>query len=660
MSIRNRELSQFGSFIYIDDATKTVGIATTATPYVGIGTTNASHKLTVVGNTNLNGNVDISGNTNITGIVTATKFYGDGSTLNNVTAIVVDGWIFNSSGIHTLSNVGIGTTNPTEKLTVSGDISATGIITSAGTITSGIVTASRFVSTVSSGTAPLTVNSTTLVTNLNADLIQGRTPPVGDFVGSSDSQTLTNKTLQSPVINGTGLQISGSTSGITTLSAQLVASGTILLPAISGIGTVVTTADVGTITSGMIANSSIVNADIAVGAGITYGKLSLTNSLVNADIAVGAGITYGKLSLTNSLVNADISATAAIANSKLANSTISGVSLGSDLNALSLGTYLSYTAGTTYNGSTARTLNISASNTYSAGTSNIVARDSSGNFSAGTITATLSGTATNATNVNLTSGASTSNFVIFSEAATGNQPLKTDAGLTYNASTNILGASISGTATNATNVTLTASTTASAFKVPFANTTVSTTGNYGLLQDSTATFTYNPSTNTLTCGTFSGALFGNADTATNATTAGTADALNISNNYRVNSFGVGTNASGTAGEIRATSNITAYYSDDRLKTKLGNIENALEKVCSLNGFYYEANEVAQKLGYKVKREVGVSAQEVEKILPEIVTGAPIDEQYKTIYYDKLIPLLIESIKELREEVKILKEKLGEN
>ena len=638
MSIRNRELSQFGSFIYIDDATKTVGIATTATPYVGIGTTNASHKLTVVGNTNLNGNVDISGNTNITGIVTATKFYGDGSTLNNVTAIVVDGWIFNSSGIHTLSNVGIGTTNPTEKLTVSGDISATGIITSAGTITSGIVTASRFVSTVSSGTAPLTVNSTTLVTNLNADLIQGRTPPVGDFVGSSDSQTLTNKTLQSPVINGTGLQISGSTSGITTLSAQLVASGTILLPAISGIGTVVTTADVGTITSGMIANSSIVNADIAVGAGITYGKLSLTNSLVNADI----------------------SATAAIANSKLANSTISGVSLGSDLNALSLGTYLSYTAGTTYNGSTARTLNISASNTYSAGTSNIVARDSSGNFSAGTITATLSGTATNATNVNLTSGASTSNFVIFSEAATGNQPLKTDAGLTYNASTNILGASISGTATNATNVTLTASTTASAFKVPFANTTVSTTGNYGLLQDSTATFTYNPSTNTLTCGTFSGALFGNADTATNATTAGTADALNISNNYRVNSFGVGTNASGTAGEIRATSNITAYYSDDRLKTKLGNIENALEKVCSLNGFYYEANEVAQKLGYKVKREVGVSAQEVEKILPEIVTGAPIDEQYKTIYYDKLIPLLIESIKELREEVKILKEKLGEN
>jgi hypothetical protein len=50
-------------------------------------------------------------------------------------------------------------------------------------------------------------------------------------------------------------------------------------------------------------------------------------------------------------------------------------------------------------------------------------------------------------------------------------------------------------------VAVTTSATASAFKVPFANTTASTTGNYGLLQDSEATFTYNPSTNTLTVGT---------------------------------------------------------------------------------------------------------------------------------------------------------------
>ena len=51
--------------------------------------------------------------------------------------------------------------------------------------------------------------------------------------------------------------------------------------------------------------------------------------------------------------------------------------------------------------------------------------------------------------------------------------------------------------------------------MPFANTTASTTGNYGLLQDSEATFTYNPSTNTLVAGTFSGALSGTATSATN-------------------------------------------------------------------------------------------------------------------------------------------------
>jgi DNA recombination-dependent growth factor C len=122
----------------------------------------------------------------------------------------------------------------------------------------------------------------------------------------------------------------------------------------------------------------------------------------------------------------------------------------------------------------------------------------------------------------------------------------------------------------------------------------------------------------------------------------------------ITTLGVGTAASATAGEIRATNNVTAYYSDDRLKTRLGDIENALEKVCSLTGFYYEANQTAQDLGYKVKREVGLSAQDVEKILPEIVVPAPIDEKYKTIYYEKLIPLLVESIKDLKKELDEIK------
>lgn len=131
--------------------------------------------------------------------------------------------------------------------------------------------------------------------------------------------------------------------------------------------------------------------------------------------------------------------------------------------------------------------------------------------------------------------------------------------------------------------------------------------------------------------------------------------INTAASIQFGSIGIGTAASGTTGEIRATNEITAYYSDERLKTRLGIIENALDKVDSLSGFYYQANQIAQDLGYKVRREVGVSAQEVQAVMPEIVSPAPIDEQYLTVHYDRLTPLLIEAIKELRREVKQLKD-----
>ena len=145
--------------------------------------------------------------------------------------------------------------------------------------------------------------------------------------------------------------------------------------------------------------------------------------------------------------------------------------------------------------------------------------------------------------------------------------------------------------------------------------------------------------------TISGSVNGSAATAT---------ALVTGNNYQVNCFGVGTAASGTPGEIRATNNITAYYSDDRLKTKLGLISDPIEKVKSLSGFYFEANETAVALGYTKQREVGVSAQEVQAILPEIIAPAPIDAQYMTVRYEKLIPLLIEAIKAQQVQIEELK------
>ena len=129
-----------------------------------------------------------------------------------------------------------------------------------------------------------------------------------------------------------------------------------------------------------------------------------------------------------------------------------------------------------------------------------------------------------------------------------------------------------------------------------------------------------------------------------------------SSNPQFNSLGVGVAASGTTGEIRATGDITAGYSDDRLKDKLGNIDNALDKVTQLNGFYYRPNETAQDLGFENKLQVGVSAQEVFNVLPEVVKQAPIDPIYLTVDYEKLVPLLIEAIKELKAEIDQLKGK----
>lgn len=128
---------------------------------------------------------------------------------------------------------------------------------------------------------------------------------------------------------------------------------------------------------------------------------------------------------------------------------------------------------------------------------------------------------------------------------------------------------------------------------------------------------------------------------------------------------VGTTAVGAAGEIRATNNITAYYSDARLKDFKGKIGDALYKVSQLNGYYYTENEKAEEFGYNNKElQVGVSAQEVQAVLPEVVTPAPFDlnennesksgENYMTVRYEKLVPLLIEAIKELKAEVEALK------
>lgn len=117
-------------------------------------------------------------------------------------------------------------------------------------------------------------------------------------------------------------------------------------------------------------------------------------------------------------------------------------------------------------------------------------------------------------------------------------------------------------------------------------------------------------------------------------------------------------------------NITAYSSDERLKNNVVKIQNALEKVKAINGVTYDwdLEECNKWSFFPPKSDVGVLAQQIQKVCPEAVAYAPFDrdplndnisksgKDYLTVQYEKLVPLLIEAIKELELQVAELKAK----
>ena len=119
------------------------------------------------------------------------------------------------------------------------------------------------------------------------------------------------------------------------------------------------------------------------------------------------------------------------------------------------------------------------------------------------------------------------------------------------------------------------------------------------------------------------------------------------------SLGVGTSSpSNTTGRIDASNDIVAYSSSDiRLKDNIKSIDKALNKVNKIQGIEFdwiEKEEVHGNSGH----DVGVIAQEIEKVLPEVVDTR--DNGYKAVKYEKLVPLLIEAIKDLSKQVDGLK------
>ena len=180
-----------------------------------------------------------------------------------------------------------------------------------------------------------------------------------------------------------------------------------------------------------------------------------------------------------------------------------------------------------------------------------------------------------------------------------------------------------------------------------------------------------------------GNVTGNADTATLATTVRTTNSAAASptahfltfvastgtqdSSLRTNEdFYVLPDTSPSQSDLLIRGDIIAFAaaaSDDKLKTNKVSIPNALDKVLSLNGFTFEWNELGSRIiGVpEGTKSVGISAQETQEVVPEAVREiiTPKGDDFLTVKYEKLVPLLIEAIKELNDKVENLQQQLSD-
>ena len=112
------------------------------------------------------------------------------------------------------------------------------------------------------------------------------------------------------------------------------------------------------------------------------------------------------------------------------------------------------------------------------------------------------------------------------------------------------------------------------------------------------------------------------------------------------------NANISGSQIEASGDVIAFSSSDkRLKDNIVRIENPLEKVGKIGGYTFDWNDNQETYTGK---DVGVIAQEIQEVLPEVVTER--GTGYLAVKYEKIVPLLIESVKELKQEIDDIKQK----
>jgi hypothetical protein len=153
--------------------------------------------------------------------------------------------------------------------------------------------------------------------------------------------------------------------------------------------------------------------------------------------------------------------------------------------------------------------------------------------------------------------------------------------------------------------------------------------------------------------------------------------ITASNVYSTTNVSIGTTSNidtlTVDGAIICSKGITTSFSDNRLKNYTSNIANPIDLINRLNGFHFVPNDLAMNYGFTKTPDIGLSAQEVQSILPEIVRLAPFDmkrdtcnnivsksgDDFLTICYEKMAPLFVEAIKALKKELNELRLEVAE-
>jgi dihydroxyacetone kinase DhaKLM complex PTS-EIIA-like component DhaM len=505
----------------------------------------------------------------------------------------------------------------------------------------------------------LTNTSATIISTASAaNTLNTRTATAGSYANSAFTKANTATTnaatadqravTSGSYANSAYTQANTSTTNAATADQRAVTSGSYANSAFAAANT----ADQRAVTSGSYANSAYTQANTSTTNAATADQRAVTSgSYANSAYAQANTATTNAATADGKAVTADQRAvtSGSYANSAYTQANTSTTNAATaDQRAVTSGSYANsaYAAANTKVSSVSGTAPVVSSGGTTPAISMAAATSSVNGYMTSTYASKLDGIAAGATNVTnnnqLTNGAGyvTSSGVT---SVTGTSPVVSSGGATPAISMAAATTSVSGYLTSTDWTT-------------FNNKQAS--GSYVTVGGALGT----PSSGTLTNCTFPTLNQNTTGTASNITSYTINQSVGSSNSPTFTGLTIN-------GAITATGDITGGTSDARLKTNILPITNALSKVNRISGVTYNMSDLASSLGIgNTEDRVGVIAQELEQVLPQVVKPAPFDtdrdgnsisgENYKTVQYEKIVPLLIEAIKELTAKVNTLESQIN--